>query len=86
MALPNSVLYFDDVFREDLQEALSPKSDVDHTIDSVPTDSATCRSLYHLSPAELVPNEQFISDLLVNGEIRQRKWPYDVPRFSVKDR
>lgn len=64
--------YYDDIFREDLPDDLTPDLDVDHVLDTVPNASTLYQPLYQLSPAKRVTTRQYISDLLKkNNQAKQ---------------
>lgn len=72
---------YDEVFRDELPNGLPPCRSVDHAIEIEGVHKPPYRSLYQLSPAELVAMKNYIVGLLKSGKIRPSKSPYGAPLF-----
>eukprot|EP00171_Calliarthron_tuberculosum_P005960 IDg5960t1 len=79
---------YDYVFRDDPPEVLPPERAVDHNIEFLEEagQRPPYRSLFQLSPSELVAARVYVVDLLKKGKIRPRKSPYGAPLFFVKQK
>ena len=76
---------FSDVFKSQLPPELPPRRSVDHAIEIESNKRPPHRSLYQLSPAELVAAREYVENLLQSGKIRPSKSPFGAPLFFVKE-
>lgn len=75
---------FSTVIRDDLPAGLPSKTDVDHKLKVGPDSKSPHISMFQLSPTELNPQKNYISDLLRTKKNRPSRSPYDAPLFFVK--
>lgn len=76
---------FESVFQPELPAGLPPERDVEHTIDVLPGAHPPYRTLYQLSPAELVAARAYVDKLLHSVKIHPSNSPYGAPLFFVKN-
>lgn len=77
---------FSTVFRDELPTGLPPKRAIDHAIELEEGARPPNRTLFQLSPAELVAVKEYVLELLKKGKIRRSKSPFGASLFLVREK
>lgn len=74
---------YSSIFRDDLPAGLPLAQEVDHEIKTLNDAKPPHKTLFHLSPSELLATKEYITELLKKGKIRPRRSLYGASLFFI---